>query len=383
MPVNTSWAVMGSFEEEGLPLKNAADRDRETLNSARILGEAVSRSVFSFDSDIIMEQLVKNFRLAGEIYGKRLLQEICDDTMSSLEKNVKIPEYRRELRKRIEKKLQGMKKRGYLDDKHALTDRGMEIAAYVMFIDELDRLKAMGLGDWEHKKAAAEGERDSVRAYSRGDRFRDIDVRNTLKTAARRRRRGLNSKDIRVSTRRKKGEIYIIYALDASGSMKGDKLSDCKRAGIALSFDAVEKGDKAGLVVFGSDIKEEVAPTGDFGILLRAIGRARASRQTDIRKTIERACDLFPRADATKHLVLITDAMPTIGPDPHKETLRSASVAHAAGVSISVVGISLEKNGRKLAEEVARIGHGKLYLTAKTKDIDMLVLQDYRMLREG
>jgi len=87
--------------------------------------------------------------------------------------------------------------------------------------------------------------------------------------------------DLMTVEREGKGKVSIIFALDASASMKGKKIETCKKAGIALAYKAIEEKDDVGLVIFGSDIKKAIPPTQDFSQLLHAMTRITATRQTD------------------------------------------------------------------------------------------------------
>ena len=44
--------------------------------------------------------------------------------------------------------------------------------------------------------------------------------------------------------------------------------------------------------------------------------------ETDIVATLRKAIELFPSEGITKHLMLITDALPTVGEEPEKDTLK-------------------------------------------------------------
>jgi len=165
--------------------------------------------------------------------------------------------------------------------------------------------------------------------------------------------------------------------MDASGSMKGDKISTCKKAGVALAYKAIHEKDKVGLIVFGTDIKEAIAPTRDFGLLLKSITKIKAAAETDMASTIKKSVELFPSTKATKHLLLLTDALPTKGADPEKMTLEAASFARAHGITISLIGINLDNKGKKLAEKLIEIGDGKLYIVKDLKQLDKIVLEDY------
>jgi len=95
--------------------------------------------------------------------------------------------------------------------------------------------------------------------------------------------------------------------------MKGRKIEVAKKAGIALAFRAIENKDKVGLVVFGEEVKESVYPCGDFHRILDEITKVRPGKETDMVSVIKKSIEMFSRINATKHLILLTDALQTIG----------------------------------------------------------------------
>ena len=159
--------------------------------------------------------------------------------------------------------------------------------------------------------------------------------------------------------------------------MKGRKIDAAKRAGVALAYKAINEKDKVGLVIFGDKIKDSIPPTDDFTLLLKKLTKITASRETNIVVAIKNASELFEADGCTKHLVLITDVLPTSGEHPEKETLEAAAEARARGITISIVGINLDKKGKELGMKIAELGEGKLYIAKNTEDIDRIVLEDY------
>jgi Mg-chelatase subunit ChlD len=162
--------------------------------------------------------------------------------------------------------------------------------------------------------------------------------------------------------------------------MKGRKIDAAKRAGIALAYKAINEKDKVGLVIFGSEIKEAISPTDDFTLLLKKLTKIAASKETNIVLAIKKATELLESDESTRHLVIITDVLPTSGEHPEKETLDAAAEARANGITISIVGITLDKKGRELGIKLAEIGGGKFYTAKNTDDIDKIVLEDYSEL---
>lgn len=372
---------LSSQTSEHKLMHSVLENDKQAVDKGKLIADSINQGLQSFTPELMYEQLVKNYSIAKSIYGPSLLRLISGYSPEYIQKNINIPEFRNELKFRIEKSIDSLKEEGFLDSEGAVSEKGVEFASLVMYFEELDRIASKGiLGEKINKKASLYGSKESSRRYRKGDRYRDISIKKSAKLAIRRGHPSLEQHDLQVFERQSRGQNYIIYALDASGSMRGSKIAACKKAGIALAYKAMQEKDKVGLIVFGSEIKSFIEPTSDFPYLLRNIASARASRQTDFRETLKKSIELFPREDVTKHLILITDAVPTIGEEPEKETLDSISNARNKGITISIVGINLDEKGKHLARKIAEVGNGKLYAVNNAENIDRIVLEDYYSL---
>jgi len=368
-----------SFQKlENKLMHSVLENDKETIEKGKLISDSINQGLDSFTPDLIYQQLIKNYSMAKHIFGPSLLKLATGYNPDYIKKNINIPEFQKELRFRINKNIEKLKEEGFLGKDNEISDKGIELASLVMYFEELDKLIPKGiLGEKIHKKTSIYGSKEDVRNYKKSDRYRDISIKKSAKLAIRRGHKKLEEKDLRVYERQSRGQSYIVYALDASGSMKGAKIDACKRAGIALAYKAIDERDKVGLIVFGSEIKTTVEPTSDFSYLLKNIVSAKASMETDIVATLRKAIELFPNENITKHLILITDALPTIGKEPEKETLQEASIAKNKGITISLIGINLNEKGKKLAEKIVELGEGKLYIVKNIENIDKIVLEDY------
>ena len=359
-------------------IQAAIEHDEESLMQGRLVAGALSHGLYSFVPDDLFEQLVQNYSLTRQLLGSRLIREISGYDEDYLEKNLRIPEFRRELRQAIGSRMKSLREHGILDKSHRITEKGVEMAAIVLLLEELDRL-AKGYGE-KSEQPAVYGDRDTIRNYVRGDRYRDISLRKTIKAAVIRQHSSLQPEDLRVFTRKAKGQVDIIFALDASGSMRGSKVESCKRAGIALAHRATMEKDRVGLIVFGKDVRKTIAPTHNLTLLLKEMVSIRAGSETNISKSLRESMALFTHGQRARHLVLITDAMPTSGKRPKEDTIRAAEDARAEGITISVVGIKLSNEGSQMAERIAEIGRGKLYAVDDIDTLDRVVLRDYYAL---
>ena len=364
--------------EEDKLMNSVLENDKEIVDDGRLIKDAINQGIGSFTPNLLFEQIVKNYSIAEQIYGESLIKLLSGYNPGYIKRNINIPEFQRELRKRIEEKIEQLKDKGLLEKDGFITGRGIELASLILYTEELDNIIPKGIfGEKTHKKPSHYGDKEDAKQYKKGDRYRDIAIKKSAKLAIRRGHKELIKKDLKSFERQSKGQCYIIYALDASGSMKGKKIEQCKKAGIALAFKAIDEKDKVGLIVFGSDIKQSIEPTADFPLLLKEITSARASKETDIKATLRKAVELFPNEKITKHLILLTDALPTVGENPEEETLEEVSAARANGITISVIGIGLDEKGKNLAEKIAALGEGRLYIIKDLENVDKIVLEDY------
>ena len=368
-----------SFQQlEDKFMHSVMENDKKTIDTGKLINEAINQGVSSFSPDMIFEQLVKNYTIAKQIFGESLIRLVSGYEPDYIKKNVGIPEFQKELKSKIQEKVQELKEDGFLGNENTLSEKGIELASLVLYFEELDKIIPKGLlGEKSSRKISVYGEKGGNRLYRKGDRYRDISLKKSVKLSIRRGHKELYPTDLTVFEKQSRGQTYVIYALDSSGSMKGKKIEACKKAGIALAYKAINSKDKVGLIIFGSDIKEFIEPTQDFTRLIKEITKIRASNETDLVSTFRKSIELFPSDDITKHLILITDALPTKGDEPEEKTIEEVSNARGKGITISVIGINLDEKGRKLAEKIAEIGEGRLYVVRNYDDVDEIVLEDY------
>ncbi|MBS3132666.1 VWA domain-containing protein [Candidatus Woesearchaeota archaeon] len=382
-PIDELSGKLSADPEEKRLMRSVLESDEEVINDGKLITAAINTGIGAFTPDMLFDKLVTNYKTAKKIYGKSFLQEIAGYGESTIERNLHIGEFRHELKKRIKDRLDRLKSEGLIDREGTLTEKAMKLSKVILYTEELDKLAARGLlGEREHVKSYSYGMKDGIKPFRHG-RYRDIAVRKTVKLAVRRQHSQIEKNDLVAYERESKGRRNIIYALDASGSMKGSKLIQCKKAGIALAYKATEEKDKIGLIVFGKEVKSKTTPTNNFRKLLDKITGITAREKTNIAATVKEAVSMFPREDATKHLIMITDAMPTMptsatsGETPEKETLEAVSAASDKGITISVIGINLKKEGQEIAERIAEIGKGRLFKVRDLEDMDKIVLEDY------
>ena len=359
-------------------MHSVLENDKKTIDSGKLINDAINQGISSFSPDLMFEQIVKNYSVAKHIYGESIIRLVSGYEPDYIKKNIGIPEFQKELKEKIEEKIEELKEQEFLHKDNSLSEKGIELASLVLYFEELDKIISKGIvGEKLNKKPFVYGEKENSKLYKKGNRYRDIALKKSIKLAVRRGHTDFDDKDLQVYEKQSKGQTYIVYAVDASGSMKGQKIDACKKAGIALAYKAINEKNKVGLIVFDSEIKKIVELTSDFIRILKEITKVRPSKETDIVLSLQKAIEMFPSGNVTKHLILITDALPTKGEHPEKSTLEEASNARSKGITISLIGINLDDKGKRIAEKIVEIGEGRLYIVRNLENVDKIVLEDY------
>lgn len=363
-------------------MHSVMENDKDSVDKGKLIRESVNQGLSSFTPDLMFEQMVKNFSMAKNIYGETIIRELTGYEDDFVKNNIKIPEFQREIKKKMKQKIDELKRDGILERDGTITEKAVELSAIVTFMEELNKFSQKSeFGERVSKNISIHGDKEDHRNYRKGDRYRDFALKASIKNALRRGHNTLLKEDLKTYTRQSKTKNVIIYALDASGSMKGKKIDSAKRAGIALAYNAIMDQDQVGLLVFGAEILDKIMPTDNFSLLLKTLGKVKAAKETDLTNTIKHALMMFPQGDVAKHLIILSDAVPTIGKEPEKETLAAVMNARAKGITISVIGIALDKKGTELAQKIAELGEGRFFLANNLDELDTIVLQDYYQSR--
>jgi len=359
-------------------MHSVLQNDKSLIEKGKLARDSFNQGVTSFTPDLMFENLVENYAMAEQLYGKTLIRYVSGYDAGYVEKNIKVPEFRKILKKNIEDNVFSLKKDGFITDDYELTDKALTLASIINYLEELENIVPKGIsGNKVHKKEYIYGDKEDTKDFKKGLRYRDIALKQSIKRAVRRMHSSLELSDLKAFDRQSKGSVNIIYGLDSSGSMKGEKIATAKKAGIALAFRAILEKDNVGLIIFSKDVRKAIEPSQDFPSLLREITMVRAASETNFPAMIKRSIEMFPSNDSTRHLLLLTDALPTVGKDPEKEALDNVAVAASLGITISLVGIGLDKRGEQFARKIAELGNGRFYRVRNLEELDKIVLEDY------
>ncbi len=360
-------------------LMSTVDSGSTDKKDGKVAEEMTNNPVGSFVPDTMFQNMVSNFKNAKKLYGETIIRELTDFEPGYIEKNINIPEFKKELRKNIAANVKNLKSKGVINSDYVLTEAGLDLAAVELCNSELEKLKIKGFGNKKTKEDYIYGEKDDYSNFKTGDRYKDVSVAQSVKNAARRKHKEIRTADIKVYDLKRTGKIDIIYCLDSSGSMKGDKLGLSKRAGVALAYKAILDKNRVGLLVFDSEIRKIVSLTNNFNLILSELVRIRARNQTNINKVISKASEMLNKSKNTKHIVILSDAMPNVG--EIESVYEATAVAASRGITVSFIGVDLDEKGITVAEKTVEIGKGRLYRVSKIDNIDSILLEDYEFAK--
>lgn len=258
-------------------------------------------------------------------------------------------------------------------------------------------------------KKEHESDKSDVRRYRRGDAFRDISIRHSMRRILRKAKtlEEINYTDLRSFEKKPAHRMDIAVCVDISESMKhGGKLRYAKMAVAELARAATDKGDRVGIVAF-SNLGQVVSPLTDkITPLLEAAMTLRAEQYTNIGNGLRCARQmLLKEKNSNAHyIIIITDGQPNaalseeyedvgsyharvaaFSRQTSMETKRAIGTRHAlveAGltrrrhIKISVVYIAAgdreDQESERTARAIARIGNGRFH---KVKALERLPLE--------
>lgn len=172
--------------------------------------------------------------------------------------------------------------------------------------------------------------------------------------------------------RRDDASIAIALVIDKSGSMEGEKIELAKEAARA-TVELLGPSDSIGVIGFDGapDRIVRMQSAGNRLSILRDIGRLSAGGGTAIFPALDAAfSDLSVVRARFRHVILLTD-----GNTDESGLPTLAAAMHAAGITVSTVGIGADVN-RSLLSEIADLGGGRSHFTADPHNIPRIFVRE-------
>jgi len=354
--------------------------DDQKSDDAKLIYEAANHNISLFVPNLMFLNLVNNFRSTRNLYGDTFIKLLTGFDPHYIEKNLKIPEFKKVLKKQVSEKIRELKKKGFVDGNFNITDFAYEISIFEIAIKELEKIKSNSFSFKQGSVKSKDGLTDDVIKFTANAPLRNIAIRNTVRKAVSRNHKQILIDDLSVYERVNENKVETILCIDASSSMKGEKIANSKKAALILSYASLKNHDLVGLVIFQDKVINKLKPTRNLKELVPIISKIQTKRMTNIALAIHKAIPLFNK-NVTKNLIVITDAMPTSGNEPLEQTLHAASLAREKKIHLTIAGVGLTTETIEIAKKLIEISKGTLYVVKNPENLDTILIEEYYSLK--
>ena len=368
--------------EDGDKSGSLSNSDKDKLMNSRVeaenkidLKDAVTSDELSsnnFIPDLFFEKMIKNFRSVKKEFSAKIIREVTNYDPDFLENNLKFKEFEDEVKNNVNKKVSELKQKKMLDDNFKITKEALNILKINLMKTQEKRIKSH-INSLEKKKSNY-GEVVEYKTYSSNDKFKDINIRKSIKQAIKNSHDSIQMSDLNVSIKKSSQRKDVFFVVDSSVSMK-NKIKMVKRVGASLILGSNGKDMRLGLIEFNNKVESSIGLTTNFDLILDELVNIKIQNDTDIFKVLEEVEGGFKNNQNKKIVVLMTDFLPTIG--ENDRLLNKFYSLTQSEITFYLIGIDLDKEGKRLAKEIQMINKGKLYLVSSNSDVDIKIFEEF------
>jgi len=88
--------ILSQFDEDKL-MKSVLSNDKKTIDDGKLIAESINQGISAFTPDLAFENITKNFTIAKQLYGEKLIRLLAGYNPNYIAKNLGIPEFQKEL----------------------------------------------------------------------------------------------------------------------------------------------------------------------------------------------------------------------------------------------------------------------------------------------
>jgi Ca-activated chloride channel homolog len=168
----------------------------------------------------------------------------------------------------------------------------------------------------------------------------------------------------------------IVFVLDTSGSMSGDKMEKA-RAALKFGVESLAPRDRFNIISFSGEehlMKGALIEANKEGkqIGVKFVEGLRAEGGTNINDSLVAAFKQFQSNERPSMIVFLTDGLPTVGTTDVKQIIKNATEANRAGVRLFSFGVGYDVN-TNLLDKLAADNRGTSDYIEPQEDLEVKV----------
>jgi len=175
----------------------------------------------------------------------------------------------------------------------------------------------------------------------------------------------------------------VIFVVDRSGSMSGEKMEQAKEA-LKFVLNNLRKGDTFNIVAYDSEIETFRPELEKFNDDTRKaatgfVNGLYAGGSTNIDGALDRALGMLKDDDRPTYVIFLTDGLPTVGETGEAAIVKHATEANDVRARLFAFGVGYDVNSR-LLDKLSRENHGQSEYVRPEEDIEDSVSKLYRRI---
>jgi Ca-activated chloride channel family protein len=178
-------------------------------------------------------------------------------------------------------------------------------------------------------------------------------------------------------------EKDILFVLDTSGSMRGEKMEQARSA-IDYCLEHGNKGDRFNVITFGtmvSSFRDELvaADKANVAAAREFVDNVIANGQTNISGALEKALAGKAEEGRPRIMMFLTDGAPTVGERIPEKIVEQVKKANTGGTKVFVMGVGNDVNAH-LLDQIAEVTDGSSEFVAPREELDAKIAGLYDRL---
>ncbi len=175
----------------------------------------------------------------------------------------------------------------------------------------------------------------------------------------------------------------LIFVLDSSGSMRGDKIIQAKEAA-RFVIDHLDENDRFSIVDFDDGVETfspeiVVATTEKKKEAFSFIEVIEDSGGTNINEALLRALRMVEPGDRPNYILFLTDGLPTVGVTETGDILKNLDKANTLGCRVFIFGVGNDVN-TDLLDRISSQNRGTSVYVSENEDLELAISSYYEKI---